>query len=111
VRSQGLIDLARACAAALEFHGAVNIQCRVVAGVPTVFEINPRFSGGIPLTIEAGADFPRMLVQLALGRPVPACIGQFTDGLWMTSYETSMFVTAERSDDLAPYPGRAREVA
>ena len=31
-------------------------------GVATVFEINPRFSGGIPLTIAAGADFPRMLL-------------------------------------------------
>jgi carbamoyl-phosphate synthase large subunit len=111
VRSQPLIDLARACASSLEFHGAVNIQCRMVAGVPTVFEINPRFSGGIPLTIEAGADFPRMLVQLALGMTVAPTIGQFTDGLWMTSYETSMFVPAERADALAPHPGRAREVA
>ena len=111
VRSQPLIDLALACASVLEFHGAVNIQCRLVAGVPTVFEINPRFSGGIPLTIEAGADFPRMLVQLALGRPVIPCIGQFTDGLWMTSYETSMFVAADRTNELAPHPGRVREVA
>ncbi len=35
-----------------------------------IFEINPRFSGGIPLTIAAGADFPRMLVQAARGREV-----------------------------------------
>jgi carbamoyl-phosphate synthase large subunit len=111
VKDPALLDLGRACAAALEFHGAVNIQCRMVAGVPSVFEINPRFSGGIPLTIEAGADFPRMLVQLALGRPVAPCIGQFADGLWMTSYEASMFVTADRSDALAPHPGLAREVA
>ena len=111
VRSQALIDLARACAAALEFHGAINIQCRMVAGVPTVFEINPRFSGGIPLTIEAGADFPRMLVQLALGLTVAPAIGQFTDGLWMTSYEASMFVPGDRADELAPHPGQAREVA
>jgi carbamoyl-phosphate synthase large subunit len=106
VRNQSLIDLGRVCASCLEFHGAVNIQCRVVAGVPTVFEINPRFSGGIPLTIEAGADFPRMLVQLALGRQVAPTVGQFTDGLWMTSYEASIFVTAARSHDLAPHPGR-----
>jgi carbamoyl-phosphate synthase large subunit len=111
VRSQALIDLARACATAFEFHGAVNIQCRIVAGVPTVFEINPRFSGGIPLTIEAGADFPRMLVQLAMGKRVRPTIGQFTDDLWMTSYEASIFVPGERSAELAPHPGRAREVA
>jgi carbamoyl-phosphate synthase large subunit len=59
-----------------------------------IFEINPRFSGGIPLTIAAGADFPAMLVQLARGRRVPPSIGRFQDGLWMTSYETSVFVDA-----------------
>jgi len=73
----------------------VNIQCRVVNGEPVIFEINPRFSGGIPLTIAAGADFPKYLVELALGRAVPARIGRFRDDLWMTSYEASIFVDAE----------------
>jgi carbamoyl-phosphate synthase large subunit len=98
VRNRTLMDLAASCAAVLEFQGAVNIQCRVVNGVPTVFEINPRFSGGIPLTIAAGADFPQMLVDLALGRRVVPRIGRFTDGLWMTSYEASLFLTADRID-------------
>ena len=87
-----LIALGMACASAMTFAGAVNIQCRVVDGQPVIFEINPRFSGGIPLTIAAGADFPHMLVQLARGRQVPSAIGRFRDGLWMTSYETSVFV-------------------
>ena len=38
----------------------------------SVFEINPRFSGGIPLTIAAGADFPRMLVRARARPPRPA---------------------------------------
>lgn len=92
VKDPLLIQLALSCANAIPFAGAVNIQCRVVAGRPIVFEINPRFSGGIPLTIEAGADFPRMLVELAAGRPVAPSIGQFRDRLWMTSYEASMFL-------------------
>ena len=29
----------------------------------------------------------------------------------MTSYETSMFVAADRTNELAPHPGRVREVA
>jgi carbamoyl-phosphate synthase large subunit len=61
-----------------------------------IFEINPRFSGGIPLTIAAGADFPRLLVELAVGRPVEPAIGRFTAELWMTSYESSFFVDAAR---------------
>jgi carbamoyl-phosphate synthase large subunit len=92
VHDASLISLALACAAALTFAGAVNIQCRMVGGRPIVFEINPRFSGGIPLTIAAGADFPRMLIQLAAGRTVPSAIGAFRDDVWMTSYETAIFL-------------------
>jgi len=92
VRDQALIDLAQSVAHALPFQGPVNIQCRVVAGRPIVFEINPRFSGGIPLTIAAGADFPRMLLQLVRGHRVPPAIGAFRDGLWMSNYEETVFL-------------------
>lgn len=92
VRDPLLLDLAQAVARALVFFGPVNIQCRVVSGRPIVFEINPRFSGGIPLTIAAGADFPRMLIQLARGHRVPPAIGAFRDGLWMSNYEEAVFL-------------------
>lgn len=96
VNDPALIDLARACVSALSFRGPINIQCRVHNGRPTVFEINPRFSGGIPLTIEAGADFPAMLLQLHAGRRVKPSIGQFRDQLWMTNYEASVFLDEAR---------------
>jgi carbamoyl-phosphate synthase large subunit len=96
-----LIHLALACAAAVPFAGAINIQCRVVNGRPVIFEINPRFSGGISLTIAAGADFPRMLVDLVSGRPVEPAIGAFTRDFWMTSYEASIFLDQDRVDALA----------
>ena len=96
VNDPTLIEVARSCAATLQFAGAVNIQCRVVAGQPVIFEINPRFSGGIPLTIHAGADFPRMLVDLTAGVRVAPAIGRFRDNLWMSSYETSVFLDGTR---------------
>jgi carbamoyl-phosphate synthase large subunit len=108
VADRSLIDLALQCAAVLEFKGAINIQCRVVGGRPVVFEINPRFSGGIPLTIAAGADFPRMLVELTVGRPVEPTVGQFTPDLWMTSYESSYFVDAARLAALTERASPAR---
>ena len=95
VRDQALIDLGVSVAEALPLVGAANIQCRVVDGQAIVFEINPRFSGGIPLTIAAGADFPRLLVELACGRAVTAACLTFQDNLWMTSYESSIFVDGE----------------
>lgn len=109
VNDPALIQVARTCAAALQFAGAVNIQCRLVAGVPVIFEINPRFSGGIPLTIQAGADLPRMLVDLVAGRRVPQTIGRFRDNLWMASYETSVFVDGTRVDLPVYHPGLAVE--
>jgi len=95
VKDPRLLDLAAACAGALRFIGAVNIQCRIVGGHPVVFEINPRFSGGIPLTIEAGADFPRMLLELNAGRRLLPTIGRFRDNLWMSSYEASVFLDGD----------------
>lgn len=104
VNDPALIQVALTCAETLQFAGAVNIQCRMVDGVPVIFEINPRFSGGIPLTIQAGADLPRMLVDLVAGKRVPQSIGRFRDNLWMASYETSVFVDGTRLD-LPEYHG------
>lgn len=108
-----LVDLALACADALPFAGAVNLQCRVVGGRPVIFEINPRFSGGIPLTIAAGADFPGMLLDLVAGRDVPPAIGAFQPDFWMTSYEASFFLDDDRVTALRAGggPERLGEVA
>jgi carbamoyl-phosphate synthase large subunit len=93
VRDRALIDLAVRCAQVLAFRGAVNVQCRVVQGTPVIFEINPRFSGGIQLTIAAGADFAEWTIRVARGEILRSRLGEFTDGLRMSSYETSLFLT------------------
>jgi carbamoyl-phosphate synthase large subunit len=92
VNDPALIALATAACRAIRFAGPINIQCRMRGQEAVIFEINPRFSGGIPLTIQAGADFPQMIVRLALGRRVLPEIGAFRDQLWMTSFETSFFL-------------------
>jgi carbamoyl-phosphate synthase large subunit len=92
VKDDRLIALAQAVCESIRFFGPVNIQCRMRNGDPVVFEINPRFSGGIALTIQSGADFPDMLVRLVLGRRVEPAIGAFREGLWMTSFESSFFL-------------------
>jgi carbamoyl-phosphate synthase large subunit len=95
VNDPALIALAQRACEALPFTGAINIQCRMRGDQPTIFEINPRFSGGISLTIQAGADFPAMLIKLALGRRVPPAIGEFRGDLWMTSFESSFFLEGD----------------
>ncbi len=92
VNDARLLALAAQTCTVIPFVGALNIQCRMRGNEPVIFEINPRFSGGIPLTIQAGADFPKMLIKLALGRHVAPSVGEFREELWMTSFESSFFL-------------------
>jgi carbamoyl-phosphate synthase large subunit len=50
-------------ALALGCTGAVNIQCRLVSGIPYVFEINPRFSGTTSLRALVGYNEPDLLIR------------------------------------------------
>jgi carbamoyl-phosphate synthase large subunit len=92
VKWPALIELAEQVCAAIPFQGPINVQCRLRDGWPSVFEINPRFSGGIPLTIASGADFPKLLIKMAMGVDIAPLVGVFREGLWMTSYEASVFL-------------------
>jgi len=96
----GMIQLAVRAAEALEIRGAANIQMKLDQEKATIFEINPRFSGGIPLTIAAGADFPAWLIEMSCGRNVRPCIGKFTDGLIMACYESAIFLSDGAARDL-----------
>jgi len=91
-RHPGLIKLAVDAAEALELRGAANIQVKLEGDEAVIFEVNPRFSGGIPLTIAAGADFPGWLVEMCIGRGPEPRIGDFTDGLIMACYEEALFI-------------------
>jgi carbamoyl-phosphate synthase large subunit len=92
-----MIQLAICTAEALDIRGPANIQVKLQDNRATIFEVNPRFSGGIPLTIAAGADFPSWLIEMCCGRKVRPCIGKFTDRLVMACYESAIFL----SDDAA----------
>ncbi len=87
-----LIELGVQAATALDIRGPANIQVKWQDEQATIFEVNPRFSGGIPLTIAAGADFPSLLIEMCLGHSVHPRIGRFTDGLTMSCYEAAIFL-------------------
>ena len=111
VNDSRLIKLGAHAARALRVIGAANVQCRDVEGEARVFEVNPRFSGGIPLTIAAGGDFPRFLLEMVLGVNTAPPVGEFTADLWMTSYETTIFLGDGAEGALRPYhPRQLREV-
>lgn len=102
VNHPGMINLAVEAAQALDLRGPANIQVKLNGDKATIFEVNPRFSGGIPLTIAAGADFPALLIEMCSGNPVQPLIGKFADGLIMTCYESALFLP----DDVAKEIGK-----
>lgn len=59
-------EVTQACeriAAATGSRGPLNIQCRLVEGIPFVFEINPRFSGTTSLRAMVGFNEPDLLIR------------------------------------------------
>jgi len=53
-------------------------------------EINPRFGGGVPLSIEAGADFPKWILQETTGRALRT--RRLAYGLTMLRYDAEVWL-------------------
>lgn len=58
-------------------------------------EINPRFGGGHPLAIKAGADYPRWIIEMILGRDPEIKLDSWEDGLVMLRYDEAVFIRHE----------------
>lgn len=81
--------------------GVFNTQCRrPIGGEPYFFEVNARFGGGAPLSIQAGVDLPRMVLMEVLGRKVEPVLGKFTDKLLMMRYDDAVFSQVDKTNDL-----------
>jgi carbamoyl-phosphate synthase large subunit len=77
--------------------GVITLQLFVTKDGQIRFtEINPRFGGGAPLSIRAGADFPRWILQELTGQRPRIGLDDFTDGLLMLRYDAEVWV--EESD-------------
>jgi predicted ATP-grasp superfamily ATP-dependent carboligase len=78
----GLVDRSLALLRCSDWEGVAMVEYKVEAttGVPYLMEVNGRFWGSLQLAVDAGVDFPALLVSLALGeRPAP-----------VTSYRTGV---------------------
>lgn len=76
-----------------ECRGVVTVQCMVTpTNLIRVIEVNPRFGGGAPLAIHAGADFPKWLLMDHLGRKFKINPNGFRHDLAMLRADDSVFV-------------------
>jgi carbamoyl-phosphate synthase large subunit len=55
-------------------------------------EINPRFGGGVPLSIKAGANFPKWIFQEMLGKKPNIRPSTFKDNLIMLRYDGEVWL-------------------
>ncbi len=72
--------------------GVVNVQLVLTKKKKIKFiEINPRFGGGAPLSIKAGANFPKWILQQLIGQKPRIKFDGFKDGLIMLRYDAEVW--------------------
>jgi predicted ATP-grasp superfamily ATP-dependent carboligase len=56
----------------VKWHGVAMVEFKMDAAskIPLLMEINGRFWGSLQLAVDAGVNFPFLLLQMAIGRPV-----------------------------------------
>lgn len=92
-------------------RGLVTLQCIVTPQRQIRFiEINPRFGGGAPIGIAAGADYPAWLIQELRGETPAVAFDGFQHGLCALRYDWAAFValddalTPKLAPPLRPFP-------
>jgi carbamoyl-phosphate synthase large subunit len=93
--------LMRSAAKVVEMLGAgpgvITIQCFLTgSGAIKFIEINPRFGGGAPLAIEAGADFPKWILGQLIGQKPKIAGDGFKDRLIMLRYDSEVWLEITR---------------
>ncbi len=77
--------------------GVITIQCFLTSKKQLKFiEINPRFGGGVPLSIQAGADFPKWIISELLGKKASIKFDGWKDGLYMLRYDQAIWCKQNR---------------
>jgi len=94
-----LIEWGRHITEALDIRGPTNIQCMVRGDDIRYFEVNPRFSGSLPLTIAAGVNAPLWVLRLVLDERSPESLLPFQDML-MTRYWSEVFYPSGQEENL-----------
>jgi len=73
--------------------GVVTLQLFLTGdGLVRFIEINPRFGGGVPLAIKAGANFPKWILQELCGRRPRIKSDGFKDNVIMLRYDGEVWL-------------------
>lgn len=96
VRHQGIMDISKNLIDTLQAGpGVITLQCFLGKNDNIkIIEVNPRFGGGVPLSIKAGADFPYWIMKQWVGQTPRYGNNRWREGLLMTRYDEAVWVSA-----------------
>lgn len=73
--------------------GVITVQLFLTEdGKIKFIEVNPRFGGGVPLSIKAGANFPKWILQELLGKRTSIKFDGFKNNLIMLRYDDEIWL-------------------
>ncbi|MCG3204398.1 MAG: Carbamoyl-phosphate synthase large chain [Elusimicrobia bacterium] len=94
-RNDPLENMCLKMAKTLKSIGCINIQAIQTEDTFYFIEINPRFGGGCPLSIAAGAPFAEWTIKMALSEPIASLAVSIKDRTTMMRYDESLFISPE----------------
>ena len=100
MHSEELVTWGKKISEQMRIIGPANIQGKVDGNSIKFFEINPRFSGSIPLTIKSGPNFPELLLRMHMGETIQPQIGNYNKNVLMICYEQGLFLDADSLDNI-----------
>lgn len=78
--------------------GPATLQCIDDGLMVYWIEVNPRFGGGVPLSIRAGVDYPYLLYRICNNEPVRPILGEYQKNLTMLRYDQSVYISQINTD-------------
>ena len=76
----------------LKPYGHITIQCiKSEDGKVNIIEINPRFGGGAPMSIDAGADSPKNLYKILMGKKLKYN-EDYKDKLYFSRFDDAVMI-------------------
>jgi len=78
----------------LKPFGHITVQCiKNDDGIVNILEINPRFGGGAPMSIDAGADSPKNLYRILMGENLQYN-EDYKDKLYFSRFDDAIMIDA-----------------
>ena len=71
--------------------GPATVQCIDDGLMVYWIEVNPRFGGGVPLSIRAGVDYPYLIHRMCNKEPIQSLLGKYQTNLTMLRYDQSVY--------------------